>query len=317
MNMRVGVIGFGVMGQNHARVLRSVSGVELVGIFDISTKVQTSEYNFVSSVESLINLNLDYCVISVPTALHLPFCRIMAENRIPCLIEKPLAINSIDAEQIEFHFKSNSTFAAVGYVERFNPVLMKARDLLKKDVIGELLQISTLRHSPRPKRILDIGVVFDLATHDLDLTQWLGNAKFDSITCLRKSLDDGAFEDMVNVIGRLENNTLTNHSINWIYPYKERKSVIIGKNGILLCDTLKQRLIKYKSSEFKSPSIMDNLSNLNETYTGTIIEFDILKKEPLYLEHKSFISAIRGNKSSIVTLNEGVQNIKILEKLLN
>ena len=317
MKLKVGLIGFGVMGRNHHRILESLPGVELVGILDLKHTKPDKNLNFVRSIKSLIELKIDYCVVSVPTKSHLKVSLELAKNGIPCLIEKPLAINANDGRKIAANFRKKGVLGSVGYIERFNPLLIKARKLIESNVLGSIYQISTIRHSPNPSRITDVGVVRDLATHDFDLTQWLLSSKYKWLKPITAKVLGSKFEDIFVAVGKLKNDVVTNHSVNWVSPTKERKVIILGERGSFVCDLTNNVLTHFKVSGDKK-SFLDSKKNyLNQNLRGEMREISFVKSEPLYNEHLEFRNAVCGKFSSIVTLDEGVENLRLLDKILS
>ena len=184
MELRAGLVGLGMMGKNHARVMGSTENVELVGIADPlgdPTGTINSELIF-SSLEELIDQDIDLAVVACPTIEHEQVAMKLCEAGIHTLVEKPLAIDTEAALRIANAFQKANLVGAVGHIERFNPAIRSMRQRIAEGELGELYQISTRRIGPFPNRIRDVGVVKDLATHDLDLTVWVGNSQFKQIS---------------------------------------------------------------------------------------------------------------------------------------
>ncbi|MFF4176424.1 Gfo/Idh/MocA family oxidoreductase [Streptomyces sp. NPDC001750] len=182
--LRAGLIGLGSMGRNHARVLHGLEGVELVAGADPVAAPGSAPAGvpLVRSVAELAAAGIDYAVVACPTALHEEVALDLAERGIHALIEKPLAPSVRSAETIGRAFEKHGLVAAVGHIERFNPALRELRARLELGELGEFLQVVTRRQGPFPARIADVGVVYDLATHDIDLTAWLTNSRYESVT---------------------------------------------------------------------------------------------------------------------------------------
>ena len=118
---------------------------------------------------------------------------------------------------------------AVGHIERYNPALQSLRERMANGDLGDIYQIATRRQGPFPARIADVGVVKDLATHDIDLTAWLAQSEYVSVAAQVALRSGRPHEDMVAATGKLANGTITNHLVNWLSPMKERVTVVTGE----------------------------------------------------------------------------------------
>ena len=206
MALRAGLVGLGMMGKNHARVMSSTDNVTLVGIADPAgdSTGNIDESLIVSSVEKLIDRKIDLAVVACPTSDHEQVALQLCEAGVHTLVEKPLAIDSDAAKRIAAAFDDADLIGAVGHIERFNPAIRSMRERIAAGELGDLYQISTRRIGPFPNRIQDVGVVKDLATHDLDLTTWVGAANFASISAHTAHKAGRNHEDLVAVSGLLE-----------------------------------------------------------------------------------------------------------------
>jgi UDP-N-acetylglucosamine 3-dehydrogenase len=181
--LRAGLVGLGAMGRNHARVLGLLDGVELVGIADPAGDVHQvgRGTTVVPSLDELIALGIDYAVVCAPTSFHEEIGLELARNGISALIEKPLAPSVEAARRLVDAFDAAGLVAGVGHIERYNPSLQSLRTRLEAGELGDVYQVVTRRQGPFPHRIADVGVVMDLATHDIDLTAWVTERDYLSI----------------------------------------------------------------------------------------------------------------------------------------
>ena len=201
-DLRVGVIGLGVMGQNHVRVLSSLEGVRLVGVVDNAMKSKIIEKNarLFQETEDLIKSGIDYCLVAVPTALHEEVATKLADAGIHALIEKPLAHNSESASKLVHIFNQAGLIGAVGHIERYNPSLQEVRKRINNGDLGQLYQVLTRRLGPFPTRIADVGVVKDLATHDIDLTSWITGKPYSAVSARIAHRTGREYEDLVSIV---------------------------------------------------------------------------------------------------------------------
>ena len=314
--LNVGIIGLGVMGKNHARVISQLDGLELVGIVDPLTEIHSnSEYsNLLMSFEDLIVLKPNYCVISAPTAYHLELAEKLLLLNIDILIEKPLAHNLVSAKEILRLSKNSKSKVAVGHIERFNAAVQLAKLKIESGLLGEIYQVSTSRQGPFPSRIADVGVVLDLATHDIDLTSWLLNKSYKSVSAKITHRAGRKNEDLVSITGTLTDGVVVNHMINWLAPFKERSVVVLGEKGALKINTLDSDLTFFENGQNSSDQPL--ISHFRGVTQGQELKFAFDKPEPLKVEHINFHNYLNGEKNSIVSIEEGYTVVQIAEAVL-
>ncbi len=255
MTIRAAVIGLGHMGRNHARVLSNgVDGVELVAAMDIQGDRfgVARQVPVVATVDELLEQDIDYAVVSVPTFAHEDIAVRLADAGVHTLIEKPLAPSAESAHRIRQAFGGSGLVAGVGHVERFNPALRQMRSRIAQGEIGAVFQISTRRQGPFPARIADVGVVADLAAHDIDLTAWLTDSHYVSVSAHTAHKSGREHEDLIAGIGMLANGVVTNHLVNWLSPQKERSTIVLGEKGMLVADTLTADLTLHRNGTIES-----------------------------------------------------------------
>lgn len=317
MTLRAGVVGLGVMGRHHSRVLNGLDGVEFVGVYDPADSVapQIEGKPVVKELERLLDMNLDYCVVAAPTIYHLDLGRSLAQRGIHALIEKPVASDTSAAMELKELFAAAGLVGGVGHIERFNPALQSMRTRIEDGALGEIYQIATRRQGPFPGRIADVGVIKDLATHDLDLTAWVSQQTYVSVNARTAHRSGREHEDMVVAVGTLSGGTITSHTVNWLSPFKERTTVVTGEFGALVADTLTADLTFYQNGLIESS--WDRVSSFRGVSEGDVTRFALAKKEPLVAEHEAFRDAVlTGETSHIVTLAEGADVVMTAEKLV-
>lgn len=311
--LRAGLIGAGMMGRHHARVLRQIDGVELVGVADPAGDPHgvAGASTFHNSLQSLIDQGIDMATVAVPTAFHEQVGLALAEAGIHTLIEKPVAGSPEGGRRLADAFESRGLVGAVGHIERFNPALQSLRSRLANGDLGDVYQVATRRQGPFPSRIADVGVVKDLATHDIDLTSWLCQSEFTSVfgQCAHKS--GRPHEDLVAVSGRLADGTVTNHLVNWLSPFKERQTIVTGTRGTFVADTLTADLTFFENATVATT--WDAVSAFRGVAEGNVTRFALEKREPLVLEHEAFRDAILGGVDRTVTLRDGLQTLLVAE----
>ncbi len=315
--LRAGLVGLGAMGRHHARVLRALDGVELVGGADPIGDAHGALGGapLVPDVERLLALRPDYVVVACPTAEHERVGLMLAAAGVPALIEKPLAHDVPAALRVVEAFERRGLLAAVGHIERYNPALRSMRARLETGELGEVFQVATRRQGPFPNRIADVGVVKDLATHDLDLTGWVTGATYRSVAAKTAHRSGRPHEDLVTVLGDLDSGVIANHLVNWLSPLKERVSIVTGERGCFVADTLTADLTFFANGS--TVTEWDAVSVFRGVSEGDMTRYAIPKREPLTVEHETFRDAVDGKRDAgIVTLRQGLRAVMVAEAVL-
>ncbi len=316
MTLRAGVLGLGVMGRHHSRVLSSLEGVEFVGVYDPSDAVPESVQgkDVVHDLDQFLDLGVDYCVVSAPTIYHLELGTALAERGIHALIEKPVASTFEASQALVAMFSKAGLVGGVGHIERYNPALQSARKRIEDGLLGDIYQIATRRQGPFPGRIADVGVIKDLASHDIDLTAWVTQQDYVSVNARTAYRSGREHEDMVVAVGTLSRGAIASHTVNWLTPFKERTTIITGERGALVIDTLTADLTHYQNGV--ADGGWDQYTSFRGVSEGDMTRYALVRKEPLLAEHEAFRDAIlTGDTSHIVTLEAGARVVKIAEDL--
>lgn len=315
-NLRAGIIGLGMMGANHARVLSNLDGVDLVAVADPQgdSKKVLPDFDVLNRVEDVVNLGVDYCVISAPTAFHEDIALQLIDSGVHILVEKPLANTYAAALKIRDAAKAAKVVGAVGHIERFNSALQEARKRVLAGELGSIYQVATRRQGPFPSRIADVGVVKDLATHDIDLTSWLTGKKYVQVSANAAFRSGRKHEDLISISGLLEDSIVVSHLVNWLSPLKERKIIITGEKGTFVADTLRADLTYYENGKIDISKA--DLAHFRGVTQGDVHIFAFEKPEPLFVEHQNFRDAVLGKQSSIVSLEEGTRTVQIAEAII-
>lgn len=310
--LRAGLIGLGMMGRNHARVMASLRGVELVGIVDPIKGTADAEPLRVPvfrGLDELLATDIDYAVVSNPTKQHEETALRLAACGVHALIEKPLTTDQASARLIADAFAKAGLVGAVGHIERYNPALQQARRRIEEGELGAIYQIATRRQGPFPGRIADVGVILDLATHDIDLTAWIAQQHYASIAARTAFRSGRPHEDLVAMTGELVDGTVTNHLVNWLSPMKERVTTITGEKGAFVADTLTADLTFFENGVI--PTEWSDIARFRGVTEGNMTRYAYPKPEPLQLEHENFRDAVLGRTADIVTLEQGAATVAV------
>jgi predicted dehydrogenase len=316
MSLRAGLLGVGMMGRHHARVLREVDGVDLVAIADPGGDPHNvaGDLPVLPDIDALIEAGIDIAVVAVPTQYHEDAALKLAAAGVHALVEKPIAHTVEAGQRMVDAFARAGLVGAVGHIERFNPALQELRRRIEAGDAGEVFQIATRRQGPFPARIADVGVGKDLASHDIDLTAWVAQSDYVSISAQTTFRSGREHEDMIAATGRLENGVIANHLVNWLSPMKERITIVTGEKGAFVADTATGDLTFYANGTILLE--WDSISAFRGVSEGDVTRFAIAKREPLRVEHEAFRDAVLGKRSDVVTMEQGLRTLVVVEAAL-
>ena len=306
------------MGKNHVRVLSEIKESELVAVSDCDEKrleYFEKEYElrtYQNYREMLKKEDLDMVSIVVPTTLHKKVAVDVINKKINCLLEKPIAETEEDAVEIIEAAKKNNVKLTIGHVERFNPAVLELKRRINE--IGKIWEIHVMRRGPFPKRIRDVGVVIDLAVHDLDIMRFILNSEVKRVYAEIEKNIHTTREDMLNALLRFENNAIGVLNVNWLTPTKIRELIVIGENGMFKLNYITQDLEFHRSIEMNNGK--DFSQFVLKSTESDIQKLSFQKEEPLKCEIKAFLDAIIKNREPEVSGKDGLEILKLANKIL-
>jgi UDP-N-acetylglucosamine 3-dehydrogenase len=302
--LRVGVIGVGVMGSNHARVLAELPGVRLVGVVDPDPK----QREFVASALSchgfetaaaLLAAGVDAVSIAAPTHLHRDLAIGCIERGVHVLVEKPIAPSVEEGRAIIAAARHARVTLMVGHVERFNPTVEAIKEAVRNE---DILSIAITRVGPFPPRMSNVGVVIDLAVHDIDLIRWFTESEICEVQP-QVSSAVAEREDIALLQFRTESGVLAHINTNWLTPFKARNVTIATRNKYVMGDLLTRQVTECFGFQPDGSYSMRHLS--------------VGHAEPLRAELQAFVGAIRDGVEPAVTGEEGVASLEIAIRCLD
>ena len=313
-NIRTGVIGVGSMGQNHARIYNEISRLVAVADSDEEQGRKVADYfgvKWYSDYRDMLD-QVDAVTIAVPTFIHKKVAEIVAEARVHMLVEKPLAINCAEAEEIVRVSKEAGVTLAVGHIERYNPVVSYAKEAIRRGEWGDIITLFSKRVSSFPDRIHDVGVLFDLSIHDIDISHYLADSDINSVYAAGGNLK-AENEDHVIVTLSHESGIISVCETNWLTPHKVRRLEITTSSHFIEMDYFNQA-IRVSTSKYLK---VDKRNLYSTDIEIDAKEIPIDKKEPLLMEIHDFLSSITLKKTPLVTGLEAVNNIRLAQAALD
>jgi UDP-N-acetylglucosamine 3-dehydrogenase len=301
--IRVGVIGAGIMGSNHARVLAGLPDATLIGIVDPLDEHRARATELVgcpafATLDELIADGVDAVTIAAPTHLHHEVALACIARNIHVLVEKPIASTVEEGNEIVAAARRAGVTLMVGHVERFNPAVAA----IKKAIAGEdILSIGITRVGPFPPRMSNVGVVIDLAVHDIDLIRWFTES---DIVEVQPQLSSAVAEreDIALLQFRTASGVLAHINTNWLTPFKARNVTVATRGKYVMGDLITREVTECFGFKQDGSYSMRHLP----------VGYD----EPLRAELIAFLRAVRGGSAPAVTGDEGVASLEIAIRCL-
>jgi UDP-N-acetylglucosamine 3-dehydrogenase len=302
--LRAGVVGLGMMGRNHVRVYDEVlSGVELVAVADPDrdalrrATTGRAARGYDDPARMFAEERLDLVSVVAPTSLHLPMTLSALSCGANVLVEKPIAVDRAEAEQMISAANDAGRMLTVGHIERFNPAIRELRRRLADGELGRIFQIKATRLGPFPARIRDVGVVVDLAPHDLDVMRFLLDSDPIRLYAETEQRIHTDHEDLFNGIVKFANGVIGILDINWLTPAKRRTLTVTGERGMYVADYIDQDLIFFANPEapvtWEDRGPDDAGPPITSVAEGEMTRRPIRKQEPLAVELAEFAAAVR------------------------
>lgn len=293
--LRAGVIGVGAMGKNHARLYSELPGVQLVGVADADENLAASigrDYDCkpYADYHDLLNKNLDVLSIVVPTTLHKQVALDAIKKGINILVEKPIADTVKNADEVIRAARKKGIKLMVGHVERFNPAIMRLKELIDSGLLGKVVSISAKRVGPYNPRIRDVGIVLDLGTHDIDIMSYLYGEKIKEVYASAGTVVH-SHEDHAIITLNFDNGSSGVIDTNWLTPHKVRNLTVIGSQGIAEVNYIEEALRIFDQEWVRDAKIE--------------------KEEPLKLELIHFIDCVQHNRKPLVSGEDGRHALEV------
>ncbi|MBT5856610.1 Gfo/Idh/MocA family oxidoreductase [bacterium] len=294
--MKIAVIGAGVMGRNHIRVIQTIPGAELVAVCDPQANGDYPCPVYTNEIELLAaHTDLDGAIIASPTSTHYAIALAFIEKGVSLLIEKPVAASISEGKAILKAAETNNVGVLIGHIERFNPVIRTLKDELSERTI---YSINITRVGPFPARISDVGILTDLSVHDIDLVRYLTGKDVTEAHFMTGQRLHATQEDNANISFRLEDDILVNITTNWHTPYRKRIIEVATQKGYFEADLMAQELKEFGDSHGNSFSTR-----------GCFVR----KGDALLLEHTQFINFLQtGDKGDFAEISDSLRTLELI-----
>lgn len=318
-DLKACVIGLGNMGRNHARVLADMSGATLVAVADPSEasrkayRAYPGTQVYADYKELLDKEKPDVATVAVPSDLHCEVAVEVMKRGVHVLVEKPIAATVEHAQIMIAEAAKNKVQFMVGHIERFNPAVQELKKRVEANELGKIFQLHARRLSPFPGRIQDVGVILDLASHDIDAMTYVTGSSVIRTYAETARKAHKTREDMVAGLLRFASGEIGVLDVSWLSPKKLRELWVVGEGGTLVADYLTQDVVWFKNGRVNDT--WGPASHFSGAVEGDMIKTHFPKKEPLRAEHEAFLKAVREGGESPVSGEQALAVLKVALEL--
>lgn len=311
--VNISLIGVGRMGQFHLNVINQINSINLTGIYDTDKKHLneiSSKYNLNSfgSLEEATD-ECDAVIIASPTKFHFDIAKKSVQKGKHVLVEKPMTENYIQAQELKKIVKEKNIIFQVGHVERFNGAVQELHHIIENPYL-----IEARRLAPFTPRITDVGVVFDIMIHDLDIVTSLVKKPLIRFSANGKRIKTKN-EDIASALLEFEGNTIATISASRVTQEKIRTLAISTEEAYFILDYATQDITIHRQAA--SQSKIKTSVGINYTQESIIERVFIHRDNPLKLEDEHFANCILGKDKKLVSIEDDVRTIKLTESILN
>ena len=311
--VNVSLIGVGRMGQFHLNVISQINNINLSGIYDadenhlneISQKYNIRKFN---NIDEVID-NADAVIIASPTTIHhFEIAKKAVEKGKHVLVEKPMTETYAQALELEEIVKQKNVILQVGHVERFNGAVQELHHIIEKPYL-----IEARRLAPFTPRITDVGVVFDIMIHDLDIVTSLVKKPIIRFSASGKRIRTKN-EDIASALLEFEDSTIATISASRVTQEKIRTLAISTEEAYFILDYATQDITIHRQAA--SQSNIKTSVGINYKQESIIERVFIHRDNPLKLEDEHFANCILGKDKRFVSIEDDVNTIKLTEAIL-
>jgi UDP-N-acetylglucosamine 3-dehydrogenase len=308
--LRIGLIGTGRMGAYHMESWERIAAARLVAVADpdedaARRRIGRRPIEWVAEHGRLLErADIDAVCVCVPSEHHARIALDAIDAGKHVLVEKPIATELHDGLRMAAAARAARVKLMVGHIERFNPAVGKLAELIARGAIGRVFRAHATRVGPLPARIQDTGVAIDLATHDLDIMQYVLGRDITSIYADGSRCVHPTQEDMIACLLRFgEDGPWGLLDVNWLTPEKRRELTVIGEGGMLSASYLTQDVWLTESSG--APNAWGDLARIRGDAEGAAVRFALPRIEPLQVELEAFASCVLEDTPEPVSAQDG------------
>lgn len=317
-NIKVAVIGAGMMGKNHMKTYKSLNGVELVGVYDIfpeaaKAAAETFGIRAFSSMEEVAE-NVNAVSVVTTSVTHADVGEFFLNKGIHCMMEKPLACTEEKCQRLISAAAKNNVVLLVGHIERFNPAVEQMGKLLSDT--SKIRSLTAQRMSAASGRITDVDVSMDLMIHDVEVIQSLVKSPVVNIQAASvKTKESPMGKDYITALLEFENGATANITASRITQARVRTLTVTTDTNYIDMDFINQSINVH--SQGRMPYVNpENIPEwMNYGLKGSVEQLFIPTNQPLSAELNHFLSCVRGEATPRITGQNALDALRVIWKI--
>ena len=316
--LRLGVVGAGAWGRNHVRTAAKLADAELAAVCDTSDETRqhlAKQYpaTFVTGDLGELLPKVDAVIIAAPASTHADLAHRCIQAGKPCLVEKPFALNTRDAEAVAKAAAARKVPVLAGHLLLFHPAVEKLQALLTEGELGRLFYLYGLRLNLGQVR-QDENALWSFGPHDVSVALYLLGDMPVRVAAQGRCYLQPQVEDVVFVTLEFQSGVMAHVQLSWLDPHKVRKLTVVGSKKMVVFDDMepREKLRVYDKGVERPPEYM----SYGEALTireGDIFIPKIPNVEPLAVELRHFVRVARGAEAPRTGAEDGVRVVRVLE----
>lgn len=312
-NIKVAVIGAGMMGKNHLKMYKSLPNVDLIGVYDVfpDSAQKAAEMFGIKAFSSLeeVAANVDAVSVVTTSVAHASVGEFFLNKKIHCMIEKPLATTEEECQTLIDAARKNNVVLLVGHVERFNPAVEQMSKILSDT--SKIRSLTAQRMSAASGRITDVDVAMDLMIHDIEVIQSL--VKSPVVNVHAASVNGG--KDYITAILEFANGATANLTASRITQARVRTLAVTTDTNYIDMDFINQSINVHSQGRMPYVNQEEIPEWMHYGLKGSVEQLFIPTNQPLQAELGHFISCIKGEATPRVTGEDALNALRVVWKV--
>ncbi len=314
-NIKLSVIGAGKWGLNHIKTAYKLLGEDLISVCDINQQCEeevkkiSPNIEFTTDINSILNSEqINAVIISTNAENHYPLAKGLIKRGKNILVEKPITLNSYEAEELMNLANEYDVKLMVGHVLLYHPAVNKIKQLINEGLIGKIQYIYSNRLNLGSVRSEE-NILWSFAPHDISVIQYLLESYPKKIYAKGACFLQPEIEDVTLTFLRYPGNINAHIFVSWLHPFKEQRMVITGIKGMIVFeDSLKTEKLKFYPKGFI------NVNGILKKFDQNYQAIDFPDKQPLEQEQIHFFNCILNNTKPLTDAQHALEVLKILEE---